>query len=695
MAVTESDAVRVAREFREQLARNEDAALRRMSRYWMKMEKTLEPRFFALAQEIKDLQDSGQPVPPQLIYNRQRYLDMMAQIMEEIPDYEKYAVDIITEYQIENFNLGLDDASAVIRATRPSSPVWNYVGKDAVETMAGFAGNGAPLAELMQHDYGDLGVKVTDALVQGIGLGKGAHAVAKDMRDAMGMEFNRSVRIARTEINRAYRIANAEQYAKSGVVTKVLRLCYAPTACLACLAMDGEECPNGICDDHPNGKCTTVAVTIGGNYPQWQHGLEWLEEQSEEDQLKIMGDGRYEMWKKDGIPLRDMVEMKPNPVWGGSPTIISERELRERYNLTGGNRMLFSGQQKSAPTAEPPKSYTFRELMGKAYEGNKYTPEQMQQIETMYENMPSWLQPFYNKYGGELQPIVENNEGVVPRKKTDFGYFTPAEGDSGRVHFLASRDAAGRSDQNPFELGAHEYGHNIDFLAGGKNRFEYLSNQYRDENGKSFLQIINDEFDSAVRKLVGKEVTPERIYEYAFERQLQTGGVGAEQMARSTLMEWRMLNKLDRKDPQYLALRSIIDNAKSDADYKNFFMDHANLFRDFVTKDTEGAYKQAFEVKAGDISRFCKMIKGEYSMAERGCLSDIFENYSVTHGGGAFPFGVGHGTSYAKEYGATEREAFAEMLECTICNPGGLQVIQKYIPNAYNAFKDMIQKAVK
>lgn len=349
----ESDAVRVAREYREQLARNEDAALRRMSRYWMKMEKSLEPRFFALSQEIKDLQDSGQPVPPQLIYTRQRYLDLMAQIMEELPDYEKYAVDVITEYQIENFNLGLDDASAVIRATSPADPVWNQVGKNAVETMAGFAGNGAPLAELMRHDYGDLGVKVTDALVQGIGLGKGAYAVAKDMRDAMGMEFNRSVRIARTEINRAYRIANAEQYAKSGVVTKVLRLCYAPTACLACLELDGEECPKGVCDDHPNGKCTTVAVTIGGHYPQWQHGHDWLMEQSEADQRRIIGDGRYEMWKKDGIPLRDMVEMKPNVVWGGSPTILSEKALREKYNITGGNRMLFD--VKPAPKVEPPK----------------------------------------------------------------------------------------------------------------------------------------------------------------------------------------------------------------------------------------------------------------------------------------------------------------------------------------------------
>ena len=328
MAEYMSDVVRIAFEFREQLARNEDEMLRQMARFWAAMEKKLDDSFKLLSQEIKDLQASGQAVPPQMIYNRRRYQEMMAQIAKELPKYDQQAVDVITKYQRENFNLGLDDASAIIRASKPSDSIWNRVGKDAVEMMAGFAGNGAPLQMLLQHDYGDLGQAVTDALISGIGLGKGAYEIAKDIRDAMGMEFSRSVRIARTETNRAYRLANAQQYAKSGVVEKVLRLCYPPTACLACLVMDGQECKNGICDDHPNGKCTTVAVTTGGITPQWQHGSEWLMEQSEEDQRRIMGDERWELWHNGVISLVDMVTMKENPVWGGSPSVISVRELK-------------------------------------------------------------------------------------------------------------------------------------------------------------------------------------------------------------------------------------------------------------------------------------------------------------------------------------------------------------------------------
>ena len=65
--MAESDVVRVAREYREQLARNEDAALRRMSRYWVKIEKKLQNDLEALAREVLDRQAKGQAVPRQVI----------------------------------------------------------------------------------------------------------------------------------------------------------------------------------------------------------------------------------------------------------------------------------------------------------------------------------------------------------------------------------------------------------------------------------------------------------------------------------------------------------------------------------------------------------------------------------------------------------------------------------------------------
>lgn len=329
--MAESDVVRIAREYRQQLASNEDEALQIMSKHWVNMEKELTNQFILLAHEVENLTASGQPVPPQYIYNMQRYQQMMAELQSYMGEFDARAEKLISDYQIENYNLGLDSASAIIQASKPSAPIWNKVGKDAAEAIAGYSVDGAPLGDLLYRDYGHAATGIVNALVSGVGLGKGAYATARDMRDVIGKEFyKRAVLIARTEINRSYRIANADAYRASGVVTKVLRLCYPPTACFACLEMDGEECPNGICDDHPNGKCTTVAVTIGGIRPTWETGHQWLMKQSEEDQRRIMGDGRYELWK-DGIDPRDMVRMNDNPVWGGSPSVISLSELENRF----------------------------------------------------------------------------------------------------------------------------------------------------------------------------------------------------------------------------------------------------------------------------------------------------------------------------------------------------------------------------
>lgn len=323
----ESDVVRIAREYREQLARNESEALRRIARLWVKMERGLQSGYEDLAREVLARMARGEMVPRQFIYTMQRYQSMMDQIRKEMPYYQGAIEDLVTDYQKENYTLGLDASQAIIKASRPSDDTWTRINKDATETMAGFAGNGAPLHSLLHRDYNQTAENVLDALIEGVGLGKGYREVARDMQDAMGGDFDRAMRIARTEMNRSYRLANADQYRASGVVTKVIRLCYKPTACFACLMLDGEECEDFICDDHPNGKCTTIVQTTGGIMPEWETGREWLEEQTEEDQRRIMGAGRFDLWKQQGVDPRSMVYIKDNPIWGGSPTVRTLEDL--------------------------------------------------------------------------------------------------------------------------------------------------------------------------------------------------------------------------------------------------------------------------------------------------------------------------------------------------------------------------------
>ena len=321
MAETESDIVRIAREYRQQLERNETAAMKEMSRAWVRMERAMRGEFEALAVIISEKAEAGEPVPAQFVYSLKRYQEMLIQLRAEIAKYNTTAEDIIKDTQRENIELGIDGAGEQLTVSAPVGIEWVKIYPEAAENMVGYAADGSPLKTLLERDYQSGAQAVTDALIDGVGLGKGWKAVASDMEKAVGMSFDRSVTIARTEMARAYRQANMRQYQASGVVEKVFRLAYKPTACFACLILDGTEI-KGEFEDHPRGKCTSIVQTIGGHRPTWQTGSEWFMEQSADDQRRLMGAGRWELWK-DGVikSLSDFVYIRPNQAWGGSPAV--------------------------------------------------------------------------------------------------------------------------------------------------------------------------------------------------------------------------------------------------------------------------------------------------------------------------------------------------------------------------------------
>lgn len=466
--MAESAVVKVAREYREQLARNEDEALKRMAALWVDIEHEVETNFYALAYDVQAMVAAGQPVPLQYVYSLKRWRSMMSQIQRELPYYQLTVEDLIKDYQERNYNLGLDAANAIIQASNPSSSVWTRVYKDAAETMAGFAGNGAPLRTLLETDYGQLAADITNALVSGVALGKGVNGVVADMLDAMGDDYDRAMRIARTEINRAYRLANAEQYARSGVVEKVFRLCYPPTACFGCLMMDGEECPNGICDDHPNGKCTTIVQTVGGVRPTWETGREWFLKQDPGKQRSLMGIGRYNLWKNFGVPLSAMVHMKENPIWGGSPSMVTIADLAAQFGIDPVTIYVPSNNSVQVP-AVPVAS-------GTAPIG---TPTTREAAITAIKNS-GWYKSAIgiSKAPDELTRMIDNMteaqakvfaNGLKTIKKTDFNYSgTPHVSAWEKGVYVGMNKPAGKDkvvgNKTAIRTTFHELSHAIDLF---------------------------------------------------------------------------------------------------------------------------------------------------------------------------------------------------------------------------------------
>lgn len=254
----------------------------------------------------------------------------------------------------------------------------------------------------------------------------------------------------------------------------------------------------------------------------------------------------------------------------------------------------WANSKMAAPGAAEQVNVDHRAWIDKAY-SNRYTEADRAEIARLYSQSPNEIQQLYGKYGGQMNAMVDN-------ARSKAGFFSP----SGQyVQLNGKMDIAGSDYESKYQVSCHEFGHYMDFLAGGKNTLKYFSQNYQNASGQTFGQIIKGDWDAVFQQR-----------------------------------------------------------------YPN-------------TK-----------VTAQVIVDFCSEIKKRYSLMERADLSDMFEKYSVTHGGPAYPFGVGHGTTYARKGGSVEKETFAEMISATVANPDSLALIKKYLPNAYEAFLDMIRQEV-
>ena len=95
----------------------------------------------------------------------------------------------------------------------------------------------------------------------------------------------------------------------------------------------------------------------------------------------------------------------------------------------------------------------------------------------------------YEHYQNELRCVNPNLKRGAFFRASDNG-----------VHMNLANVMKGSSYQYPYETAFHEFGHQIDFLAGGKNMFAYLSQN--PQGGKGLLDVIKSDF-RAFKKTLG------------------------------------------------------------------------------------------------------------------------------------------------------------------------------------------------
>lgn len=209
-------------------------------------------------------------------------------------------------------------------------------------------------------------------------------------------------------------------------------------------------------------------------------------------------------------------------------------------------------------------------------------------------------------------------------------YFSSSEGG---IKIDLAKDSKGSHWQAPYQTSFHEFGHMIDYLANGKDRWTYYSTAYKEG---LFPKTIYEEVEGKISEL-NKTLSAEF--------------------------------KAVEKKGDWLLEKGIVSH--------QYYADYYNKTPPKWVKNY--AYK-IFEKELLQIAQI-----------NRSALSDIIEGVTKAK----VQAGFGHGKKYWKDRPhGVEREAFAEFWEC-VANPEQWKTIKKVLPKSAAVFEEMIKELAK
>lgn len=325
------------RRFRAQLLGQERKAAARIVRAYGTIYEHLQTNIKALEADIAAL---GETATRGQVLKLARYRALLSDTKREMDKYGIILENEIAQTRRAAVVAGLRDSQAAAQLALPMLPQrataaimarWNRVPVEAVENMLGALTRGSPLSKLLDGFGNTASKQIGDALLEGVALGYNPRKVAAKIRQELGGNLTRALRISRTEVLRAYRTASLTNYQANADVVKGWRWLATPDerTCMACIALDGREfaLDKSFFPGHVNCRCTAEPLTIsyqdmGLNVKESGQGRElardWFGTLSGAQQQAMMGKGKYEAYKAGKIGLDDFIKETHNDDWGDS-----------------------------------------------------------------------------------------------------------------------------------------------------------------------------------------------------------------------------------------------------------------------------------------------------------------------------------------------------------------------------------------
>ena len=319
--------IELAEKFKTALSRNDLAAERRLITAYKGLWATIKEKADALILEISTTEE----MTVAQLHKMKRYGALLEDIQKELTRYGAYSQVEMTTAAREAIRLGEGNARILTAAQLGDAALATQlvrINPLAIEKLLGFLSPEGELFKRLDKLPGVSAERVANAIVEGVGLGRGPKDIARAITQQMGMALTDSLRMTRTAQLYAYREANRASYiANSDVVKGWIWYADLAVACPSCVAMHGtEHSLDETLADHWNGGCSSVPLVIGAKN-DIPTGESLFRDLPEAEQKQRMGPEKWQAWQDGKFEFSQLAGTHTDAVYGEMRSVASLKDL--------------------------------------------------------------------------------------------------------------------------------------------------------------------------------------------------------------------------------------------------------------------------------------------------------------------------------------------------------------------------------
>jgi SPP1 gp7 family putative phage head morphogenesis protein len=239
----------------------------------------------------------------------------------------------VTEKELNSFvdyartTIGIAISAAALLSLNSVSQ-WGMtpVTPDALEVVTRFLQPDTALYDRIGLWAGNAREGVIQSIIEGVGLGKNPRTIAQEITRAFGTSLTDAVRTTRTSQLWAARESTRLNYIANGITQWIWMAELDELTCGACMELHGKVFDTDTpLEGHYNCRCTMIPNTAYEAITQTSE--DFFNSLSEEQQNKMLGQGKAQLLRDGDISLKFLVTRVEDPVYGHMMTETPLKDL--------------------------------------------------------------------------------------------------------------------------------------------------------------------------------------------------------------------------------------------------------------------------------------------------------------------------------------------------------------------------------